>query len=193
MKFTVESRSIDSFCEDRSSAYEIQSELIVRKFLEQGTSYKFEFRKNDDKYGVDLVCLVYDIQGSEWNRREVGSVEVELSTTWHDEYPKHWKTYSFLARKLFEYDARSKQFDFSKPKICCNDMVYVISNKSLTDWIAIDASMIMENKHLWIPDRSHVTGSSRHDWFIRFPLHASCVARGQSEVLALVKNVFNGR
>ena len=183
-------RTIHEICADRDSSYEIHSELYLRKILEHSTDFRFEFRKNDDPYGVDILCYCYEINGSKWQRRQTGSVEVELSEKWVDEYPSNWRWYSFLARKLFEFDPVSKTFDFSKLKESCRNMVYVIGNKKRTDFIAIDASKLLDEPIQWVEYEHRITGRPYGDTFIRFPLGSPFVYRGEQQVFEFIKSFF---
>lgn len=91
-------------------SYQIKDELKIRKVLEEHTDWKFEFTKHD-KYD-------YDLQITEWDSEPAGPddcsilgfVELERSRS-DNEYswitgdiPDGWHFYSFLERKVRDYD-----------------------------------------------------------------------------------------
>jgi len=167
---------------DRVSPYEIDSELMVRKWLEKHTDYHFEFCKNDDKYGFDIICNQYKLDGKDWEKHQIGYIEVELSSKWNQfQYPGNWRSHSFLARKIYKF--RNGQF-INELKEGCDKMVYVIFNKPMTNCVACrPIDLLGQNPEF---ARVSYTGDERFDWGLRVPLDCNIVAKGQEQVSNLV-------
>jgi hypothetical protein len=161
---------------DRKNPYEIDLELMVRKLLEKSTSYEYEIRKND-KYDYDLIVYKYFINGGEWESIPICFIEVEVSETWsHYEYPGHWKSDSFLARKvLIEYgDGFTRDLKKNADKTA-----YVIFNKSFSNAIAQRMTVIADFKL----EYNRVVGKGRNDHFLRIKKDNDVVKRGLKDVL----------
>ena len=59
----------------RSNPFEINLELEIRKLFERNTDYRYEIRKNDDKFGYDLQIYRYFINGGDWVRKDIAYIE----------------------------------------------------------------------------------------------------------------------
>jgi hypothetical protein len=118
----------------RENPFEINVELEIRKIFEYNSDYTFEFQKNEDKYGYDLKVNKYYIDAADYTKETVAFVEIEVSETWKNEWPSFWKDYSFLARKIYEFDYNNDCFT-SDLKHDADKTIYVIFNKSITDCI----------------------------------------------------------
>lgn len=176
---------MDYFAEllkDRVNPYEIDSELMVRKWLEKHTDYHFEFCKNEDRYGFDIICNKYEINGGNWEKRQIGFIEVELSTKWDEfNYPSNWRNHSFLARKVYKFE--NGEFT-SELKDGCDRMVYVIFNKPMTNCVACRPIDLVNANPTFA--RASFTSRALKDWALRVPLDCKIVAKGQEEVSSLV-------
>lgn len=98
--------SIAKYTKTPSSPYSIENELRVRKWLEDITGHQFEFRRNSDQCGYDIQNFYYDKVGSnKFQQRFNCFIEVEDTPIWvNGVYPRHWRSYSFLRRKVDEFD-----------------------------------------------------------------------------------------
>lgn len=102
---------ISEFVKNRKHAYEIESELKVRKWLESNTDYTFEFIRNDEQKGYDLGCWKYIQKGNSFEKHLICYVEVEESAQWENgNYPNHWWNYAYLQRKINPWDWDSSCF-----------------------------------------------------------------------------------
>lgn len=185
----------NDLCKDRVNPYEIDTELRIRKILENYTGYQFEIRKNEDPYAYDLVVYFYDTSNVGSPAIPLIFVEIEQSETWKDKYPSNWKAYSFLARKVFKFDKTIDAFT-NELKDNANKTIYIIFNQSLTDCIAQKVSFIAENYNLV---RSTKTFNSYNDWVLRTPVDNShLVVRGIEKTMSKImkfierhKELFN--
>lgn len=159
---------------DRNNPYEIDLELSVRKIFEKNTDYTYEFQKNIDPYGYDISVFKYDINGADWAKRHICYVEVEISETWIDVYPKNWMKYSFLARKVYK-DIENSVLKDEHKKTC-----YVIFNKTLTDSIC----QSIETISTFNLEYQEISGKKRNDYYLRTYIGNQIVCRG-------VKNSLN--
>lgn len=172
---------------DRKNTYEIDAELAVRKILEKGTSYLTEIHRNDEPYDYDLVYYMYNTDKNPFEKRMGGYIEVEVSEHWKDEFPSYWKTFSFLKRKVYEYDYDKHSFTEDLKKNG-ERTIYLILNKKLTDGCACDIVTIstFEEK------KQHVTGDDRLDTFLRAPLDSKDVSFGLHDCLVFIRAFFEG-
>jgi hypothetical protein len=166
----------DGLLKERSSPYEIDVELEVRKLFEKNTDYTFEFQKNDNKYEYDISVFKYYINGSDYKKKIIAYIEIEVSETWQTTYPDYWKTYSFLKRKVFKYSYENQCFS-TELKENAENTIYIIFNKTLTDAICCDIITISKFNN----QKSIVTGNERQDTFLREPLNSFFVVRGLNE------------
>ena len=89
----------------RRNSYEVEVELDVRKLLESKTSRLFEFQKNEDKTGYDLICNQYTVTPTDWDKQRIGYIEIEEVCSWSgSDVPSNWYCYSFLARKVYKFN-----------------------------------------------------------------------------------------
>lgn len=179
---------LETLLQDRVNCFEIDSELMIRKWLENTTDYHYEFQKNDDKYGYDIICNRYDINGGEWSKNDLGFIEVELSQKWDDGYPANWKTYSFLARKLLTFD--NGQFTMTA-KSGADKMLYVIFNRKMTDCIAAKPTELLDAGADLV--NTKLTGRNYTDFVLRVPLNCPVVARGREQVARRVELFLAGQ
>lgn len=177
----------ETLCKDRKDPFEITSELQIRKMLEKQTSHRFEFRKNDNKYGPDIECYRYDIVGESWSRTRKVFVEVEVSERWVTSFPDTWKTASFLARKLLHFNGESYVPEL---KSGCEDMFYLILNKSLTDGYMIHGPDAIKGR-IFEP-RYMQTGDKRLDTYVRFNLSDPTYTRGIQKCVKRIIDYANG-
>lgn len=159
---------------DRKNPYEIETELRIRKLFENKTGHEFEFRKNDDPFAWDIQCYKYVQSGAEWKRVFCCFVEVEVSEQWKNDYPPHWKTYSFLARKIHPF--KNGKFLIDQLKEHAEKCFYVICNKSITDCKMISLSDAMQGDFKQCGSLSSLGNYANS--FRRFPLNSEIVIRG---------------
>lgn len=127
-------------------SYEIKDELKIRKVLEKHTDWQFEFTKNDK--------FDYDLRITEWNdepegpsdNRILGYVELERSRrdkecSWiTGDIPDSWYFYSFLERKVLNYDRVMQTWDGLKEHY--NRTVYLKFNHALDNCFAAPITAI---------------------------------------------------
>lgn len=127
-----QSNYINDLCVDRKSAYEIDLELKIRKWIESITPYQYEIHKNDDKYGYDISIYKYFLDSENYDKKLIAYIEIEVSEKWQNEYPANWKDISYLARKIYKYDYSIDIFT-NELKDDADKTLYVIFNKELSD------------------------------------------------------------
>jgi len=168
----------------RSNPFEINLELEIRKLFERNTDYRYEIRKNDDKFGYDLQIYRYFINGGDWVRKDIAYIELEVSEKWVDEYPKYWKDYSFLARKVYKYENGSF---INELKQNAEKTIYVIFNKNITDCICRDIKTIstFETKSRGVMNNTY------HDTYLTINYQNSKIIRGIDNMLGYCNSYFN--
>jgi len=168
---------IKELLKDRDNPYEIDLELKVRKIFENNTDYHFEIQKNDNEFGVDLIVFKYDIEKNKYKKRKVAFIEVEVSENWVNEYPVYWRTYSFLKRKVFEFDNYKNVFTDNLKKDYYKT-IYIIFNKSFSDCICQSMSYISSLNSV----RISAGDNERSRWMLRTGLNDQNIKRGIDEV-----------
>ena len=174
----------EELLKDRKNPYEIDSELIVRKMLENNTNYTYEFQKNG-KYDYDIGVYKYYLQAGSYKKVNICYIEVELSEAWITGYPEFWHNYSFLRRKVNVFDYKNNQFT-SKLKDNAEKTLYIIFNKTMTDSAAMP---IKDIPGACYSKFQNVTGTnSIHDnTFYRTPLTSNNVTRGLESCFELIR------
>lgn len=85
--------------------YEIEPELRARNLLEQHTTWQSVISRNDDRYGWDLEYHKWIREDGQWVKKHLGYIEVEHARKWYGkQIPENWVFYSFLERKIREWD-----------------------------------------------------------------------------------------
>lgn len=136
--------SLDDGLEKQS--YQIKDELEIRKVLEEHTDWQFEFTKNS-KFAYDLHITQWSDEPSGPDDCDtVGFVELERSRS---DKPKSWVTgdipdgwyyYSFLERKVREYDYTLCRWGGLKDDY--NRTVYLKFNHALNNCFAAPIAVI---------------------------------------------------
>lgn len=162
----------------RKNTFEIDVELQVRKILESISDYHFEFQKNEDKYNYDISVFRYDISGAVYTKKCIAFVEIEVSETWKNKYPENWHTFSFLKRKVFNFDYDKKVFTKDLHENA-DKTIYIILNKSLTDAICCNVCKIATFKDAV----NYQTGNLRNDTFLRTHVTDRSVIKGLDNCL----------
>lgn len=178
----------EKLLQERISPYEIDVELEVRKLLEKNTDYTFEFQKNDNKYEYDISVFKYYITGSDYTKKAIAYIEVEVSETWKTNYPEYWKTYSFLKRKVFKYSNEYQCF-LTELKENAENTIYIIFNKTLTNAICCDMITISNFNNM----RCIVTGNKRQDEFLREPLNSLFVIKGLNDCFKIINEFIKSK
>lgn len=170
---------LDKLLIERENPYAIDVELEIRKIFERETNYIYEFQKNENPYDYDITVFKYYINGANWWKKIIAYIELEVSEHWINDYPKYWKTYSFLKRKIYEWDN-----GFSGEKKCNADKtIYIIFNKQLNDAICCDIETISKFQEEYI----NITGSERKDTFLRTSLDDPRITRGIRNCIERIK------
>ncbi len=133
------------------SKYEIDSELIARKILEQNTSYKIIFDKNEDPYGFDIMSWRYLIyEGGKYEKEFLGYIEIEHSPNWISFDPPlketgkgNWYCVSFLKRKVCTFDRNKNEWAGEKDNL--NYTYYLKFNRHFTNCVCARADLILRN------------------------------------------------
>ena len=173
---------------DRKSPFEIDTELRVRKILESVTDHRFEFIKNNNPFGYDLVANKYTQTDSLWKVEPIAFIEIEVSSVWVDSYPSNWKTYSFLKRKVYKFDYHSKQYtDELKPY--ANNTIYFLLNKTMSDSICARISDIAKMPTIVGKE----TGNLRQDSYLRIDLDykQNFIKRGLENCIDAIKKYLS--
>jgi hypothetical protein len=124
--------------------YDITDELVIRKILEKHSPYTFEFIKNQDKYGCDLLVHIYRKVDNEWERLPIGMVELERALNWTEyDIPPNWFCISLLKRKLFDFDYQNDMYTKEK-KYPNGSVFYLKFNKSYTNCFCQSIDLIIE-------------------------------------------------
>lgn len=131
--------------------FDITGELKIRKILEINTDYKFEFIRNEDKYGNDIKIFEYIVTGNEWDKKFLGFVEVEKGMSWKTiELPDFYYCVSFLKRKLFKFHygthPESDPDEFTKMPVENYDKtIYLKFNADYTNCFCQMKNFIIDN------------------------------------------------
>lgn len=98
--------SLDNCLDSETVSYDIEVELKIRKMLEAETDWNFEFNKNGDQYDYDIKFYRWEDNGNgELEKVHYGFVELERARKWKTgDVPDNWTYYSFLERKIQEFD-----------------------------------------------------------------------------------------
>ena len=174
------------FLKDRDNPYEIHLELHIRKLLEANTDIDILIDKNEDVYGYDLIVVCYYLHGATYIRKNICFIEIEISETWKNEYPVHWKTYSFLARKVFDY-CYNEGYDNKVLKDNADKTLYLIFNKEIND--AVAQTILNISKYKMVHHR--ITGDERNDYYLRVDKDNDGVIRGIDNVIEHTKKFIN--
>jgi len=178
----------DTLLTTRKNPFEIDVELEIRKILEKNTSYQFEFQKNEDKFSYDISVFYYFINGADWEKIKIGFIEVEVSERWQTEYPNYWKDYSFLKRKVYEWNFFDRYYT-GELKSNTEHSIYVIFNKSLTDCICQD----MKTVSTFTEKKRFLTGNTRQDSFLCTTLDDKRIIKGVDNCLVFIKLFFENK
>lgn len=158
---------IAKYCDDPSNPFQVKAELMVRKMLEKHTGWEFEFIRNDLQYGVDIIAYKYTLNGNKFIKNEMGRIEVEASKQWvNGEYPKHWKFYSYLRRKVEQWDKsmstapKGTSIWMGRPWPSNNRVIYVKCALDMSDchsalvsdiWV-LGKTYLVEDKSISLPE-----------------------------------------
>jgi len=126
------------------ASFNFEDELKIRKKIERHTSWNYEFDKNGDKYGYDLVVTGWDDTPTDpQDKQLLGFVELERATanTWdYGKPPSSWNFFSFLTRKVREWNSDEKKWDGIKENY--DKTIYVRFNHAMTDCVAVPIEVI---------------------------------------------------
>lgn len=128
----------------RQNSYEVEVELDVRKLMELKTGRLFEFQKNDDKKGYDLVCNKYTVTPTDWNKQKIGYVEIEEVCSWTGStVPANWYCHSFLARKIYQFDWNKNKWT-TEPHNDADSTLYLKVSSDLSGAVCASVRDIMK-------------------------------------------------
>lgn len=112
--------------------FDITGELMAKKLLENHTHYKYDIRKNDDKYGCDLEIHLYKTTQKSWSKHTPAMVEIEHALDWKSEdIPYYWYQISFLKRKLFMFDWQTSMYTDNPKHNDIHNYFYMKFNKDM--------------------------------------------------------------
>jgi len=128
--------SLDECLDDGDVDYGIKVELKIRKVLEEYTDWEFEFNKNGDKYEYDIKFYRWEDDGTgDLEKVHYGFVELERARKWRTgDIPDNWTYYSFLERKVRDYDRALGKW--TGPKQNYQRTVYLKFNQLLDNCFA---------------------------------------------------------
>jgi len=117
---------IKNYVSNPSAQYSIKNELEVRKWLEAITGINFEFRRNDNQYGYDILCYAYSLVNSNKFKQYFNCfIEIEDTPQWTGKtYPPKWRNYQFLRRKIDVFDYNANQYT-NQLKPNANNTIYL--------------------------------------------------------------------
>lgn len=170
--------------------YEIKDELKIRKVLEAHTEWNFEFTKNT-KYAYDLRIKEWDNKpdGPEDND-VVGFVELERSRSdrthsWiTGDIPDGWKFYSFLKRKVYEWDVETQSWNGLKENY--ERTVYLKFNHALDNCFAATIQDIYKEG-----EPTKFSDGSKSNSYIKLDLDSSHVVTGIDESTQFIKEYIS--
>lgn len=174
-----------SLLSSRGHVFEIDTELKVRKYLEHVTDYKIELQKNNDIYGYDLVVNLYDTDKKDWSKKSIAFIEIEVSETWISEYPKNWMYYSFLARKIYDFDRANKCFT-DNLRCDAEKTIYLVFNRDMSDCFCALISETINYCNLHYLNR--FDGDVYRDTYLRTKLSNENVVRGKSNCMTFIRS-----
>lgn len=187
--------AISKFCEDPKNPFQVKAELKVRKMLEKHTSWKFEFTRNDHPKGVDILAYKYVLNGNDFERVELGKIEVEASGLWkNNKYPENWRTYSYLRRKIEQWR------EYENGRVCdWKGLVRENSDKIVYLKCAIDmsdchAALVSD---IWLQAGAFLTedhrfGRGSRKWMYRIPFSKDRITkRGWRDCIFFALNVLS--
>jgi hypothetical protein len=134
--------SLNDVLDNDDVDYNIEVELKIRKVLEENTDWNFEFNKNDERYEYDIKFFRWEEDDSgTLQKNHYGYVELERARKWKTgEKPDNWKYYSFLERKVLDYDHRTKSWQ--DPKDNYERTIYLKFNQLLDNCFAAPVQSI---------------------------------------------------
>ena len=177
----------ETLLSSRGHVFEIDTELKVRKYLECISDYRFEFQKNNDIYGYDLLVNFYNTTSKDWIKSNITFIEIEVSETWVNEYPPHWKYYSFLARKVFEFDKAQNKFT-KRLKPDADKTIYLVFNKSMTDCFC---SLISDTvKYCKLCVTNTLFADVYRETFYRVSLDSDLILRGKNNCMRYISGII---
>jgi hypothetical protein len=164
-------------------SFDIPDELKVRKLLESMLKYDIELQKNKDKFGYDIHVFRYNTKTNE--KHPIGYIELEVSDTWVNDYPRHWKTYSFLARKVIKFDRDKNEFT-KELKDNWERTVYLITNKEMSDMICQSIQSISKLKFYYCKVKERYY----NDCFFRVRKGSKKIICGKDNCANFIKQFF---
>jgi hypothetical protein len=175
-----------------TQSYEFKAELKIRKLLERNTDWQFEATKND-QYSYDLKITQWsDSPRKPADNNVVGYVELERARRDRPEswvtgsIPDSWVFYSFLKRKVYEYDHNSGVWQDLKSDH--DRTVYLKFNHALDNCFAAPVSVIYHDG----TETKHSDGSY-NDTYLALDLNHETVRVGIDECVSFIQSYLNDR
>jgi hypothetical protein len=167
--------------------FQITDELVIRDLLESEASWRYQFDKAG-KYDYDLVVTHWPETAREpSDAAEVGFVEVERARKSWDTgtIPDHWGFYSFLRRKVHNYDHTRQAWTGLKTN--GEAAVYLKFNKQMDNCFiapitAVDSDGVPTVK----------SDGSYADSYLKLPLSHSKVKTGLDDATEQLQEFFTG-
>lgn len=169
-------------------SYDIESELRVRKILEQKTDWQFEFTKNS-KYAPDLQLHDWgDHPDSPEDRDLTGYIEIEVTNAESDwqtgSIPESWTTINFLKRKVREFDYHTQRW--GELKKTARQTVYLKFNHGLDNCFAAPVERVYYDGH----EQSWNGGGPQWEFFCLSPGHDS-ITYGIHDSVRFIEDYFD--
>lgn len=160
-------------------SYDVNFELKLTRILKEKLPINITPIKNNDPYSFDLKIFEYDMD----LKKNVfkGYIEIERALTWRIIYP--WDNYSFLMRKVYEFDEKNKEF-IKEFKEYYDKTVYLRTNYDGTDMFCLDIPTIAKLKVVY----QKIFGKERNDWYFRTGLDDDRVNRGLDNCIMFINN-----
>jgi len=186
---SLDSDFILQYIQNTENPYDISPELKIRKILEYSFDYTYEFRKNDNRYGYDIICYKYFIHDDGgFEKLPVVFIETEVSYNidWISDLQENWKWYSFLARKVLKFNSDNDCFT-DELKENADKCVYLKFNRYFKDCFCCDMNTISKFDKIYWPGYTNENDGYNHA-FLRTSLDDKRVIRGIPESMEFIKN-----
>lgn len=186
--------TIAGYSPGRKNSYEVTIELKVRKMLEKHTSYLYEFRRTEDMFDTDITAIRYQILPTGWTSEPIGFIEVEETALWNNGiYPTNWRTYSYLARKVFNYDRQLNVFT-ADPVKNADKTIYLKVARDLSDCHASNVFEIANtHESKWIDNRKGLGNNDYNRLCLRYSMNSSYVKRGINDCMNYILETLKGK
>lgn len=174
-----------------AQTFDIKSELIMRKLLENNTDWDIEFNENyENPYDYDLQYYrhVKDDSSCGYKKELIGYIEVERYSRndWVcGDLPAKWYEVSFLKRKIFKYNHVGASWT-NEPKDNHDLTIYLKVNNDYTDCFCTPVETLV-----LFGEESKRSDGSYNDSFVILPRDSVYLTIGIDECIRMIKGFHN--